>query len=219
MPNYHPVERSFFYGWNMDISQDYLKELLHYDPETGVFLWKKRGRHWFESERSFASWNGQFSGKVAGCLLTRKNGYQEIKIRVLDRLYMAQRLAWLYVYGYLPEFPIDHINRDASDNRIINLRRGDKVNYFNKCRQTNNTSGYTGVSFHSQTGRGRAYFNKGGKQVHVGMFDCPHEACQAIRKRRHEEGFEYGHGEGRHNEELGREVYRSCKDGVHMVKG
>lgn len=203
----------------MNINQDDLKELLHYDPETGVFLWKSRGRNWFETNRGHATWNARYSGKVAGCLCTRSNGYQEIKIRVIDRLYMAQRLAWLYVYGYLPDFPIDHINRIPSDNRIINLRRGEEINYFNKCMQTNNTSGYTGVNFHKPTGRWRAYFNKYGKQVHIGMFDCPKEAHRAIFKARSEEGFEYGHGERRPNEELGREVYRACKDGVHVVKG
>lgn len=83
-----------------------LKELLTYDPETGVFIW----RGW----RSGSA----VAGSVAGSL--HSDGYVCIKIGRC--LYRAHRLAFLYMTGSRPIGQVDHINMNRADNRWCNLR-------------------------------------------------------------------------------------------------
>lgn len=81
-----------------------LKELLHYDPDTGLFTWlTDRGR--------------AKQGDAAG---NHVNGYLRVRIHRKD--YLLHRLAWLYVHGAFPTHQIDHINGVKDDNRIDNLR-------------------------------------------------------------------------------------------------
>lgn len=88
------------------LTADRLRELLSYDPDTGVFVWKvKRG--------GLAQ-----AGTVAGTILTK--GHRAIEID--DVLHAAHRLAWLYVYGEWPIGWLDHANNKPDDNRIANLR-------------------------------------------------------------------------------------------------
>jgi hypothetical protein len=115
---------------NIDCNQ--LKEILEYQPETGLFFWKK-------------GIQGIIKGSKAGHL--SKDGYVDIRIK--NRLYPAHRLAWLMMTGNWPDDFIDHINRIKSDNRFVNLREATKAeNAQNTNIQSNNTSGYKGVVWH-----------------------------------------------------------------------
>ena len=118
------------------ITQKELKELLHYDPGTGVFVWK-----------NIITANQKKNGDVAG-------GYDDkgyIKIRINYKHYLAHRLAWLYVYGEWPSKHLDHINRNPSDNRISNLREATHLeNNKNASKRKDNTSGYKGVNWHAR---------------------------------------------------------------------
>jgi hypothetical protein len=89
------------------LSQARLHELLHYDPETGVFTWKKhRGRR-------------AVVGSVAGRY--HPSGHRVIRVDITS--YYAHRLAWIYVHGSIPDgLVIDHINNVRDDNRLVNLR-------------------------------------------------------------------------------------------------
>jgi len=110
------------------ITQERLKELLHYDPDTGVFA-------------RLMSRGNTTKGNIAGNIET--NGY--VVIYIDGKSYKAHRLAWLYVNGYMPSDQTDHINQDRSDNRIANLREVDRVtNGRNQRRASNNTSGIEG---------------------------------------------------------------------------
>lgn len=93
-----------------DITVEYVRSILDYDRETGIFVWRAR-----EGEDL---WNKQFAGKRAGTINNR--GYRRLKIK--DKPITEHRLAWFYVYGIWPSDQIDHINREKSDNRIRNLR-------------------------------------------------------------------------------------------------
>ncbi len=98
-----------FYGDEMaikDVTAERVRELLHYDPETGIFTHK-------------VSRGGVSAGDIAGCLDSL--GYVRISLgRGASRF--AHRLAWLLVYGKWPDGDIDHIDQAKANNRIANLR-------------------------------------------------------------------------------------------------
>jgi len=111
------------------LTQERLKELLSYDPETGIFTRLNNGTKWRVGDEAGGD---------------HHSGYRYI--RVDGETHAAHRLAWLYVYGYLPEYLIDHINRAKADNRIINLREVSKsCNVRNSKTPINNILGVKGV--------------------------------------------------------------------------
>ena len=140
--------------------------LLRYDPETGKLFWKiPRGR--------------MPSGVVAGRLSNK--GY--IQIGIDSKRYSAHRLAWLLHYGAWPEHLIDHINMDKSDNRITNLREATNAeNQFNTVAQSNNTSGFKGVTLHKNNRKWIAYIGVKGVRHHLGSFKTAVEAHEAYVK-------------------------------------
>lgn len=149
------------------LTQDRLKELLHYDPATGVFTWLK----------PCSRFSQVTPGDPAGCVHAR--GY--IHIKVDGVAYKAHRLAWLYTHGRWPEPTIDHINRIKTDNRIANLREVDQLgNMQNKGQYRNNTSGYIGVSKHS-SGKWAAQIQVNRKNRHLGLFATPELASDAYQ--------------------------------------
>ncbi len=131
-----------------------LREMLDYDPSTGLFTWKV--------DRT----RGVKAGDVAGSV--HPTGYRRIKINGL--LYLASRLAWMYVYGAIPDgFTIDHINHIRSDDRITNLRLATYTeNARNKLKPRSNTSGFKGVYLNKKTGMYAARAKSKGKWVYFG---------------------------------------------------
>lgn len=147
------------------LTQARLKELLHYDPDTGVFTWR------------VATGSRSRAGSIAGCL-NNQRGY--LVIGVVSRTYYAHRLAWLYVHGRIPDDGVDHINRCRLDNRIANLRPATNAeNQQNRGVGVNSTSGVTGVSFYKRTGMWRAHITVSGKNVHLGYFADKDKAAKA----------------------------------------
>ncbi len=150
-----------------DLTAERLRELLHYDPDTGVFTWinssKIRG-HCVKA------------GSVAGT----KFGHKYVRIGFSGVRYYAHRLAWLYVYGFFPNEVIDHINGDGHDNRISNLRAATRAqNQQNMKIHKDNSSGFLGVSFHKNRGKWAARICIGSKPKHLGMFSTAEAAHKA----------------------------------------
>lgn len=167
-----------------DITQDFLKSILHYNPATGVFTWRKRPREHFATARIYNSWNMKHAGKIAGGL-TAKSKYWGLRIN--SKLYLAHRLAWRYVTGVWPEHELDHINCNRTDNRMANLREAThSENVKNTPMRKTNTSGYKGVTWHKHTGKWAAQIKVNSKHIHLGIFDTPEEAhaayCEAAKK-------------------------------------
>lgn len=154
------------------ITAERLRELLSYDPETGLFHWRISYRRTKTGDRA-----GAFSH---GYVAIMTDGY-------LNR---AHRLVWLYVHGRWPLNQIDHVNGNRADNRLENLREADsKINGQNKqVAQANNTTGFLGVSFKRKKFRARIKVN--GRQLALGSFNTPEAAHEAylIAKRQHHEG-------------------------------
>ena len=146
------------------LTQAILKEELHYDPETGVFVWRKN--------RKGLIGPGSIAGGVSG------EGYRRIMVR--GTRYAEHRLAWLYVYGDWPSGEIDHINRKKDDNRIANLRDVTRSqNQQNASLQRNNTSGFRGVSWNKRDKRWFAYIRVNGALKHLGSHRDIWDACRA----------------------------------------
>jgi hypothetical protein len=134
---------------------DRIHELLGYNPKTGVFTWL------------FGRLGTGGAGSVAGYV--GSHGYR--RIRVDGREYLAHRLAWLYVYGYIPENNLDHINRVKDDNRIINLREvSPACNVRNTGNRCNNTSGVKGVSWIKGEKKWKANITDKGNKKHLGQY-------------------------------------------------
>lgn len=149
------------------LTQERLKEVLSYDPVTGVFTWvKDTGKK-------------RYAGKIAGG--SDQKRYWTIAID--GRRYVAHRLAWLYVYGEWPPMWIDHINCNGFDNRLANLRLADATqNQGNKSKNKNNTSGFKGVHYHRQSRKWRASIFVNYKPRSLGLFLTREEASAAYRK-------------------------------------
>lgn len=156
-----------------------LRELLSYDPETGLFLWRERPECMFKTQRGIAVWKARFVGRPA--FTANLNGYRQGM--VFGRTYYAHRVAWAIHYGEWPEDQIDHINCDRSDNRISNLRKASNTeNARNKKLQRNNTSGLKGASWSSRRGKWAATICADRKQRKLGFFDTKEEAHEAYAK-------------------------------------
>lgn len=141
------------------LTQARLKELLHYDPDTGVMTWQR-------------------TKKRAGT--QHRLGYRNVM--VAGRTYAEHRLAWCWVYGRWPSHDLDHINRVRNDNRLCNLRETTRAeNCQNQPVRKSNQSGVTGVYYHKVSGKWAASINVAKKQVHLGVFDTVDAAVAARR--------------------------------------
>lgn len=173
------------------IERKYLTECLNYDKETGCFIWNKRPEKHFASNHVMTWWNSRYAGTKAGSVSDQ--GY--LKICLLGRQERAQRIAWIYETGSLPDGEIDHINGDRMDNRISNLRDVTRLqNTRNKRQLDSNTSGVTGVSLNRPTGRWRAYITENQKRHHIGYYVTLEEAASARKAAEGKIGFHENHG-------------------------
>lgn len=158
-------------GNSMKLTQEYLKECLDYDPETGIFTWKERPVHHFKATKKRTSkhicnwWNNRFAGKKTGSLNTNK----DVGIFLNHKQYKAHRLAFLYMEGYIPEYEVDHIDRNRSNNKWNNLRHVTGVcNCQNRKVKSTNKSGVTGV-YKRPNNRWASGICINGKNINLGI--------------------------------------------------
>ncbi len=141
---------------------EYIKEILLYCPLTGFFMWIGKTRGNIKA------------GTIAGT--KDKNGY--IQIGINKKIYLAHRLAWLYMKGYFPEHEIDHINRIKDDNRWSNLRHVTrKCNAHNSNMWNTNTSGITEVYYNKSCNRWQAQIKVQQKLITLGSYKTKFEAA------------------------------------------
>lgn len=179
----------------MNITSDLVREFLHYDTETGVFTWRARDRKWFKNEASFKKWNTRRAGQRAGSEVRNRFGYARRSIRIFQRHFYEHHLAWIYMEGLPLPRQIDHINRDACDNRWVNLRpSSSEENHKNKSMNSRNTSGVNGVSWSRSLGKWRAEGCVRKKRKHIGYFGSLDEASRAVDRYLQENGFDPSHG-------------------------
>ena len=139
---------------------DRVRELFDYDPITGIVTRRKT---------TAPMWK---FGQIVGC--PDRHGY--LLVRVDGVLHKLHRMIWLWMTGELPILDIDHVDRDGSNNSWENLREATKSqNLSNRTKQSNNTSGFKGVSWNKQNSKWAAKINVEGRQLHLGFRDTPVE--------------------------------------------
>jgi hypothetical protein len=164
------------------LTADHLREIIHYDPETGVFTWRIR-----PSQRTFA-------GDVTG-VAVRKDGYCSVKIG--RQSYKAHRLAWLYMTGEWPEHEVDHRDRNRANNVWRNLRAATKKqNQENRTPRRDSSSGVTGVLWSNRDQAWRATIVIEGRKRHIGTRKVLSEAValRAAASRQHHTHSEHNEG-------------------------
>ncbi|MEP0316735.1 MAG: HNH endonuclease signature motif containing protein [Hyphomonas sp.] len=157
-----------------EIDPNLLRELVDYDPDTGLFVWRERGQRHIQGDQPVAIWNSQWAGKPAFTTPT-DGGYLRGSIFNVD--YKAHRVAWAIHHGVWPENEIDHINRVKTDNRMCNLRDVD--------RQTNQDNmepqwdSYEMRYIGFQRGRFRVRIRIRGKRRYFGSYETIEKAKAA----------------------------------------
>jgi hypothetical protein len=165
-----------------ELTQERLKSLLSYNPETGEFTW-------------LVSRGSRQAGEIAGCLKRDRSEKVYIRIKIDGKNYLAHRLAWLYTHGEWPENDIDHIDQDSLNNRLSNLR--DVTNAENGKNQKiakNNSSGVMGVCFRNDMQKWHARIEVNGKRIHLGLFDLKDDAIVARKNAEVKYDFHPNHG-------------------------
>ena len=175
--------------YRTDFTQEYLKECIRYEPDTGLIYWLNRPRTHFKSDRAFSSWNKKYSGKLAG-----NNRGKYIGITLTHRHFPAHRIVWCYIYGEWPKGEVGHIKRNKKDNRQENLRDvARRDNSKNLKPDHRNKSGILGVSY--RTGNNKWYVQIGGHpSIGLGFYDHLFEAACARRSAENRLGYHPNHG-------------------------
>lgn len=157
------------------VTQEYARELFHYDPETGKLYWKHRPREHFRTKRGQIAHNSKYAGKEAGHV----SDFGHLMVKVGLRTWPAHRLIWLMNTGELPEV-IDHVNRDPADNRMENLRPCSySENVINSKRRA---AGEVAGVYAVRPGVWKACLRARGKHHYLGCFSSWDDAKQAYEK-------------------------------------
>jgi len=93
----------------------------------------------------------------------------------------------LYMHRIVNKTPkgllTDHINRNTLDNRKINLRVADKrLNSINSGLQSNNTSGYRGISWNKRRSKWETYIWNNGLRIQLGNYKIIKDAVFARKQ-------------------------------------
>ena len=147
------------------ISVERARELLDYNPKTGILTWK--------ADRG----GGIHKGDIIEGISNR--GYKVVRIDGVR--YQAHRLAWLIHSGTFPQGQIDHINGVKTDNRLSNIRDvSHRENTQN--RAIHRKGKLTGATLDKRGNRRKCWISQAKvnrKTVFIGMFFTKEEAHEA----------------------------------------
>jgi len=162
------------------ITQQDLKRLLHYDPETGVFTNKvARSPNALKQSRAGS--------------LNKKLGYRQLYLK--KKLYYEHRLVWLYLYNRWPKEQLDPKNQDRADNRLANLHETSRANNMrNLPKACTNTSGITGVYWNPTNKCWIARIQVNKVTIYLGSFASKSKAALARQTANHKYKFTKNHG-------------------------
>lgn len=147
------------------LTQEYLKECIDYNPDTGSWKWK-------------ITEGGGIYGDDA-----YNTGKTSLQTRILGKKYTTNRLIWFYMTGEFPSKEVFVLNKNniMTDLRWDNLVIGTHSEQQQKKKVISKT-GFKGVSFHKTNKKYQAQITRSGKQIHLGYFSTPEEAHEAYMK-------------------------------------
>lgn len=156
-----------------EIERSLIEERLFVDPSSPTGLSRYKG------------------GKAAGWLRRDRTGYANWDVQVGRRTYRAHRLVWFLATGtdcLDSGMEVDHIDRDATNNAIQNLRlASDSEQSKNQKKRSGTTSEHKFVRWHKKSGKWVAQYSRywsDGRTVWVGSFCGEREAHYAALAHR-----------------------------------
>lgn len=134
--------------------------------------WRNAVLHHFEYNEAMGElyWRHPTSSRVSiGDPVGTRNPDGYIQAQLYGRLFKLHRIIWLIHHGMWPTHTIDHIDRDPSNNRIVNLRDVPMtVNGANGSYHADGMAQHKGVAYDPNyvAAPWRVQISRGGKVVH-----------------------------------------------------
>ena len=151
-------------------AEDFIKDNLRYDPETGYLYWTKpSGRRQLD--------------KPVGCV-NKTTKYMSFALGLTNQqVYCtAHRAGWFLYYGCWPKELLDHVNGIKTDNRIENLREATQQQNLRNQKSRTGSSKYKGVSWSKQSQKWRVDLRYKEKANCLGFYASEEEAARAYDK-------------------------------------
>lgn len=140
------------------LTQQRLRAVLFYNPDTGIWTWIARPSPWSRVK----------PGDVAGS----KSGLPYVRIQLDGVSYTGHRLAWFWMTGEWPK-SCDHKDTKGLNNKWSNIRICTSVqNGANRNLFSNNISGWKGVSWAASAGKWYSSIKVNRRSRNLGYFDC-----------------------------------------------
>ena len=154
-----------------NMSQEQVKEIYSYNPDTGDF--QRKG----------------------GYIGIEETSNKYLRAHYMGKTYSVHRLIFIYMTGIAPANDVDHIDHDRQNNKWSNLRLVTrKQNMQNASRSKANTSGFTGVCWCKQQSQWQAQIMVDGKLKKLGRFNSKIDAVAARIRANNHYKFHKGHG-------------------------
>jgi hypothetical protein len=151
----------------MTLTQERLKDLLEYDPLTGVFYWRV--------DRGGKARVGTVAG-VTRDGVGNRSAYRYITVDWVK--YPAHKIAFLYMTGRWPNELIDHKDMNGLNNTWGNLREAtEEQNRANTRARAQNKLGVKGV--YARRGGYCAEITRSGRKIFLGDYPTLRLASEA----------------------------------------